>query len=295
MALFATARDWIILGVVGAIIGGLFWSGLSVLTLKTILLWVLISFGFLTLLLHALGSPMTGLLAKFLKGEEKPKKTKFSKEELKREREMLLKEKQRLFDEKNLTFTEEVLNPRREARLQKREAELNRFSKWKGGHRFKNCQCGHPHEDEVDEPLLEQLDLADSASEEEETEKTQEVKADIEIPSANTLRKRRKKQVASSAHTKITEEQLAPEPDVGLAGVITVALRCPSGNTKKRRFTTSSKIQDLYQYAEFLGYSSSQYVIMSTYPRKPLNNQSVTFAEASLTQDVVLVIDEIDE
>jgi hypothetical protein len=53
--------------------------------------------------------------------------------------------------------------------------------------------------------------------------------------------------------------------------------------------------QSLVEYAESLGYSSTSYCIMTTYPRKPLSDTTKTMTEAGLTHDIVLVIDDIDD
>lgn len=53
---------WLLPLGIGGALGLFFWSGMSVLTLKTVILWLLITFGFLTLIFHAFGSSMLGLL-----------------------------------------------------------------------------------------------------------------------------------------------------------------------------------------------------------------------------------------
>lgn len=54
-------------------------------------------------------------------------------------------------------------------------------------------------------------------------------------------------------------------------------------------------LQALFDFAAALGFSSTEYCIMTTYPRKPLLNTAQTLTEAGLTQDVVLVVDDREE
>jgi hypothetical protein len=75
MAGLGNVKEWVLLLGAGGFIGLVFWSGLNVLTLKTTLLWILISFGFLTLIFHAFGSSLFGLVQKVF-GAESEDKTK---------------------------------------------------------------------------------------------------------------------------------------------------------------------------------------------------------------------------
>lgn len=77
MAVLGNVKEWLLFLGVGSFIGLIFWSGINVFTLKTILLWMLISFGFLTLIFHAFGSSLLGLMQKVF-GIEKEDKTKAS-------------------------------------------------------------------------------------------------------------------------------------------------------------------------------------------------------------------------
>ena len=52
-------------------------------------------------------------------------------------------------------------------------------------------------------------------------------------------------------------------------------------------------LQVLFTYADWLGYSPSRHVILTTYPRKQLSEVEQTFNEAGLTHDTVLVLEEI--
>ena len=52
-------------------------------------------------------------------------------------------------------------------------------------------------------------------------------------------------------------------------------------------------LQVLFTYADWLGYSPSRHIILTTYPRKQLSEAEQTFSEAGLTHDTALVLEEI--
>ena len=58
-------KTWIVLIAGCGVLGLAFWGGMNAMTLKMILLWMFISFGFLTLIMHLFGSPISILLGKF--------------------------------------------------------------------------------------------------------------------------------------------------------------------------------------------------------------------------------------
>ena len=47
-----------------------FWNGMNAITLKMTLLWMFISFGFLTLIMHLFGSPISVVLHKIFKSAD---------------------------------------------------------------------------------------------------------------------------------------------------------------------------------------------------------------------------------
>ena len=64
MALDST---WVVLVAGCGVMGLAIWGGMNAMTLKTILLWLFIGFGFLTFLMHLFGSPISILLGKIFK------------------------------------------------------------------------------------------------------------------------------------------------------------------------------------------------------------------------------------
>ena len=63
MAIFGIGKEWLFLFGGCAVAGVIFWVGIDGLTVKTVLMWSFIGFGFLTVILHACGSPIGGLVA----------------------------------------------------------------------------------------------------------------------------------------------------------------------------------------------------------------------------------------
>lgn len=57
-------KTWIVLIAGCGVLGLAIWGGMNAMTLKMILLWMFISFGFLTLIMHLFGSPISVLLGK---------------------------------------------------------------------------------------------------------------------------------------------------------------------------------------------------------------------------------------
>ena len=49
----------------------------------------------------------------------------------------------------------------------------------------------------------------------------------------------------------------------------------------------------LFTYADWLVYSPSRHIILTTYPGKQLSEVEQTFSEARLTHDTALVLEEI--
>ena len=52
-------------------------------------------------------------------------------------------------------------------------------------------------------------------------------------------------------------------------------------------------LQMLFAFVEWLGYSPSSHVILTTYPRRQLSDVTQTFTEAGLTHDTALVLEKI--
>lgn len=270
-------KTWVVLLAGCGVFGLAFWSGMNATTLKTILLWLFIGFGFLTFLMHLFGSPISVLLGKVFKtAEEQSTPARYSDAEVEVKRQRMLKMKQLLQDSKVEIYKENVLTPREEGLKAKQEAEFYKFNSiWRGkGQRIR--------------------DLRDETTSEDKSD-TVESQSNIELMEDTKAALGHDEAVTKSLHQRRNRNtfELAEEPKPTEKGVLTVALRCPNGTVKKRRFTKESQIKMLFAFVELLGYSRSRHVILTTYPRRQLSDDTQTFIEAGLTHDTALVVEEI--
>lgn len=83
-----------------------------------------------------------------------------------------------------------------------------------------------------------------------------------------------------------------PEPPVG-PQVTQVQLRLPSGTKITRRFRVESKVDELYHFVASLlpptGQKSSDFVLMTSFPKKKLQDRSATIQEARLQNSSLIV------
>jgi len=63
-------KTWFVLIAGCGVLSLAFWNGMNAITLKMTLLWMFISFGFLTLIMHLFGSPISILLHKLFKSAD---------------------------------------------------------------------------------------------------------------------------------------------------------------------------------------------------------------------------------
>ena len=71
-------KGWLVLIGFCSILGLTFWTGVNALTVKMLLVWTFIAFGFVTLILHAFGSSVNKLLARFGSSADSPSEFLFS-------------------------------------------------------------------------------------------------------------------------------------------------------------------------------------------------------------------------
>lgn len=184
--------------------------------------------------------------------------------------------------------------------MAKREEEFYKFdSRWRG----RGQRLGRRHvEEQAEDDFLSQEFLLheDPSSEElgtdtEESPHNDDTSNITEFGTDHKCMSRKEENEANSVRQRRHRQscELPEEPDPKEKGVITVALRCPDGTVKKRRFTVESQIKLLFTYADWLGYSPSCHAILTTYPRKQLSEVQQTLCEAGLTHDTALVLEEI--
>ena len=73
MAILGISKEWIFLFCGCLIAGIIFWVGIEGIGVKAILMWFFIGFGFLTVIMHACGSPIGGIISFLLQGTAKEK------------------------------------------------------------------------------------------------------------------------------------------------------------------------------------------------------------------------------
>ena len=65
----AFGKTWIVIIAGCGVLSLAFWNGMNAMTLKITLLWMIISFGFLTLIMYLFGSPISIVLHKLFKSD----------------------------------------------------------------------------------------------------------------------------------------------------------------------------------------------------------------------------------
>uniref|UniRef100_A0A2K5NY96 UBX domain-containing protein 8 n=1 Tax=Cercocebus atys TaxID=9531 RepID=A0A2K5NY96_CERAT len=87
-----------------------------------------------------------------------------------------------------------------------------------------------------------------------------------------------------------------PEEPSDTAEVVTVALRCPSGNVLRRRFLKSCSSQVLLDWMMRIGYHTSLYSLSTSFPRRPLAVEGgQSLEDVGITVDTVLILEEKEQ
>uniref|UniRef100_A0A2K6QCQ9 UBX domain-containing protein 8 n=1 Tax=Rhinopithecus roxellana TaxID=61622 RepID=A0A2K6QCQ9_RHIRO len=87
-----------------------------------------------------------------------------------------------------------------------------------------------------------------------------------------------------------------PEEPSQTAEVVTVALRCPSGNVLRRRFLKSCSSQVLLDWMMRIGYHTSLYSLSTSFPRRPLAVEGgQSLEDIGITVDTVLILEEKEQ
>uniref|UniRef100_A0A2I3GV39 UBX domain-containing protein 8 n=1 Tax=Nomascus leucogenys TaxID=61853 RepID=A0A2I3GV39_NOMLE len=89
---------------------------------------------------------------------------------------------------------------------------------------------------------------------------------------------------------------LPKEPSQTAEEVVTVALRCPSGNVLRRRFLKSYSSQVLFDWMTRIGYHTSLYSLSTSFPRRPLAVEGgQSLEDIGITVDTVLILEEKEQ
>lgn len=89
---------------------------------------------------------------------------------------------------------------------------------------------------------------------------------------------------------------LPEEPSETAEGVVTVALRCPSGRVLRRRFFKSWNSQVLFDWMMKIGYHRSLYSLSTSFPRRPLEvGGGLSLEDIGVSVDTVLNVEEKEQ
>ncbi|XP_065096594.1 UBX domain-containing protein 8 [Paramisgurnus dabryanus] len=126
---------------------------------------------------------------------------------------------------------------------------------------------------------------------------------DLDINETPIQRAKRRRRLQTAAGVPIQQEVpkqkmvivLPDEPQPDTAGVVKIALRCPSGRTIHRRFLKTWSSLLLLDWMKKSGYPPAIYTLCTSYPRKPLlMAEDVNLEDAGILMDTVLNVEEKD-
>ncbi|XP_056425357.1 UBX domain-containing protein 8 [Hyla sarda] len=200
-------------------------------------------------------------------------------EENKHLQEMVRKEQQECLSEKACEYNKNILKPRQEEKLKKLEERFYRMTgqTWKLTEGYTLGELdGHP---------------CDSA------------RPNDHVETANKEAIRKRKLPEHVRKPLLQHEQPQPkkvitlpeEPSKSEEGVVTIALRCPSGRVYRRRFYKSCSSLLLLDWMMKIGYHPILYSICTPMPRSPLPlKENVTLENIGITRHTALNIEERD-
>ncbi|XP_073729991.1 UBX domain-containing protein 8 isoform X2 [Misgurnus anguillicaudatus] len=125
----------------------------------------------------------------------------------------------------------------------------------------------------------------------------------VDINETPIQRAKRRQRLQTAAGVPIQQEVqkqkmvivLPDEPQPDTAGVVKIALRCPSGRTIHRRFLKTWSSLLLLDWMKKSGYHPVIYTLCTSYPRKPLlMAKDVSLEDAGILMDTVLNVEEKD-
>ncbi|XP_030050352.1 UBX domain-containing protein 8 isoform X2 [Microcaecilia unicolor] len=198
-------------------------------------------------------------------------------DEQERRQRLARKEQQERLSEKTSYYLENVIKPREEMKLRKQEEHFYQMT----GQNWKLTQGQRLGEDEsvVHESGGGEMGL--------------------ETPSKEALRKRKLPEHATKPappSEPVRQKKglvLPEEPMETTEGVVTVALRCPSGRVFRRRFLKSFSSQVLLDWMMKLGYHTAIYTLCTPYPRRHLKvGHDLTLEHVGIATDTVLNVEE---
>ncbi|XP_063776079.1 UBX domain-containing protein 8 isoform X1 [Pseudophryne corroboree] len=202
-----------------------------------------------------------------------------SPDEMARHQEIVRKGQQELLSKKATEYNENIVKPRQEMKLKRKEEQLYKMT----GQTWKLTEGQRLGEAEENENHY--VDMENG----------------METANKEAIRKRKLPEQITKPLTKDEQPQpkkvvtLPEEPDPLDNGVVTIALRCPSGRVYRRRFYKSCSSHVLLDWMMKIGYHSVLYTISTSVPRCQLElNNDLTLENIGITRHTVLNIEEKD-
>ncbi|XP_018426141.1 PREDICTED: UBX domain-containing protein 8 isoform X2 [Nanorana parkeri] len=199
-----------------------------------------------------------------------------SQDEMDRQQEITRKGQQEYLKKKAREYSEDVLKPREAEKLRKQEETFYRMTgqTWKltQGH-----QLGEAEESEGN------VDSEDN---------------EVETANERAIRRRKLPEHVTKPVPKVEQPQpkkvitLPEEPDELEVGVVTIALRCPSGRVYKRRFYKAYSSLVLQDWMMKIGYHTAFYTICTSLPKCYLElRKDLTLENIGITNHTVLNVE----
>lgn len=197
-----------------------------------------------------------------------------------RHQEVVRKEQQEFLSKKASEYNENILRPRQEEKFRKLEERFLKMTRqtWK---LTEGYTLGQEEEDRQND-AAGPSDRVETANEEAIRKR--------KLPEQVTKRPPRSEQPPPKRVIVLPEE-----PGESQDGVVTIALRCPSGRVYRRRFYKSCSSLVLLDWMMKIGYHPLLYSICTPMPRCPLDpKDDVTLDSIGITGHTALNIEEKD-
>ncbi|KAM4709050.1 UBX domain-containing protein 8 [Discoglossus pictus] len=200
-------------------------------------------------------------------------------DEVERLKRLARQEQQEQLSLKASSYMEQVIKPRQDLKLKKQEEQFYKMT----GQSWKLTEGQRLGETEESDDNFNDKDTGD------------------ETANKEALRKRKLPENVTKPVPKPEQPQpkkvitLPEEPTESDEGVVTIALRCPSGRLYRRRFYKSCSSLVLMDWMMKIGYHSVIYTLCTPYPRCQLDlKQDLTLENIGILTDTVLNVEEKD-
>nr|DBA28636.1 TPA: hypothetical protein GDO54_008964 [Pyxicephalus adspersus] len=201
------------------------------------------------------------------------------REEVDRQQELVRKLQQEDLSKKANKYSEDVLRPREAEKLKKLEEKFYRMT----GQTWKLTEGQRLGEADSSEDNVDSEDFG------------------VETANENAIRKRKLPEHVTKPIVKAEQPQakkvisLPEEPSEQEVGVVTIALRCPSGRVYKRRFYKSHTSLVLVDWMMKIGYHSAFYTICTPIPKRYLDlRKDLTLENIGISTHTLLNVEEKD-